>query len=91
MKRHWKLVENTPIPLVGKTVARAFQGSGEEHSLDGGFTDDGAVVIEFVDGTRLVIEGRWCNDGTASTGWDITETQGTQPPGPQPVASGSAA
>lgn len=62
----------TEIPeLSGKVVARAYQESGECHSLDSGYEQDGTVVVEFTDGTKLVVISWWCNDSTASTEYTI--------------------
>lgn len=57
--------------IVGKTVAAAHQEVGEFHSLDGGYEKDGPVIIEFTDGSSIVVEGFWCNDSTASTEYKV--------------------
>jgi len=56
--------------LTGKTIQRAWQGPGDYNSLDGGYDHDGPVTLEFTDGTSVVVEGAWCNDGTASTDYE---------------------
>jgi len=57
--------------LAGAVVRRAYQESGEFHSLDEGYAADGDIVVEFEDGRRLVVSSHWCNDSTSSTEYEI--------------------
>jgi hypothetical protein len=56
--------------LAGKTVASARQESGDSH-LDGDYAQDGPVIIEFTDGTALIVESYWCNDDTSGIEFSI--------------------
>jgi hypothetical protein len=58
--------------LNGKTVKTARQVAGDFHSLDEGYAQDGAVIIEFTDGTTLTVDSHWCNDETVSTEYVLT-------------------
>lgn len=69
-KQNGSPATTTILPeFAGKIVQRIYQDSGDFHSLDGGYEQDGPVTIEFTDGTTLMVVGSWCNDDTASTGW----------------------